>query len=143
MNHEDRYKALMAEHAGQAAIGHVRYATCGKDDPTYAQPFERQHIAKSKWFSFAFNGQLANYTELRDEILKTTDFHLTRQTDTEVLHHLISHELSLNSQITPTELLRTLSKRMDGSWNVVFPERSRSDVHISRPAWDATTVLCG
>ncbi len=22
------------------------------------------------------------------------------------------------------------------------PERSRSDVHISRPAWDATTVLC-
>lgn len=120
MNHEDRYKALMAEHAGQAAIGHVRYATCGKDDPTYAQPFERQHIARSKWFSFAFNGQLANYTELRDEILKTTDFHLTRQTDTEVLHHLISHELSLNANVTPVELLRTLSQRMDGSWNVVF-----------------------
>ena len=51
MNHEDRYRLLMAEHAGQAAIGHVRYATCGKDDPSYAQPFERQHIARSKWFS--------------------------------------------------------------------------------------------
>jgi amidophosphoribosyltransferase len=48
MNHEDRYKQLMAEHAGQAAIGHVRYATCGKDDPTYAQPFERHHIAQVK-----------------------------------------------------------------------------------------------
>jgi len=120
MNHEERYKELMAENSGQAAIAHVRYATCGKDDPSYAQPFERQHIARSKWFSFAFNGQLANYTELRDEILQTNDFHLTRETDTEVLHHLISHEMSLNAAIAPVELLRTLSKRLDGSWNIVF-----------------------
>jgi len=120
MNHEGPYKKLMADHAGQAAIGHVRYATCGKDDPSYAQPFERQHIARSKWFSFAFNGQLANYLDLREEILKTTDFHLTRETDTEILHHLISHEMSLNADMTPVDLLRTLSKRLDGSWNIVF-----------------------
>ena len=131
MNHEIAYKELMAEHAGQAAIGHVRYATCGKDDPSYAQPFERQHIARSKWFSFAFNGQLANYTELREEILSTTDFHLTRETDTEVLHHLISHELSLNANVTPVELLRTLSKRLDGSWNVVFLN-ARGQMFVSR-----------
>jgi amidophosphoribosyltransferase len=131
MNHEVAYKELMAEHAGQAAIGHVRYATCGKDDPSYAQPFERQHIARSKWFSFAFNGQLANYTELRQEILSTTDFHLTRETDTEVLHHLISHELSLNAHVTPVELLRTLSKRLDGSWNVVFLN-ARGQMFVSR-----------
>ncbi len=131
MNHEGPYKELMAEHAGQAAIGHVRYATCGKDDPSYAQPFERQHIARSKWFSFAFNGQLANYTELREEILSTTDFHLTRETDTEVLHHLISHELSLNAHVTPVELLRTLSKRLDGSWNVVFLN-ARGQMFVSR-----------
>jgi amidophosphoribosyltransferase len=131
MNHEIAYKELMAEHAGQAAIGHVRYATCGKDDPSYAQPFERQHIARSKWFSFAFNGQLANYTELRQEILSTTDFHLTRETDTEVLHHLISHELSLNAHVTPVELLRTLSKRLDGSWNIVFLN-ARGQMFVSR-----------
>jgi amidophosphoribosyltransferase len=131
MNHEDRYKNLMAEHAGQAAIGHVRYATCGKDDPTYAQPFERQHIARSKWFSFAFNGQLANYLELREEILQTTDFHLIRETDTEVLHHLISHELSVNASITPVELLRTLAKKLDGSWNIVFLN-ARGQMFVSR-----------
>ncbi len=131
MNHEDRYKQLMAEHAGQAAIGHVRYATCGKDDPSYAQPFERQHIARSKWFSFAFNGQLANYLELREEILQTTDFHLTRETDTEVLHHLISHELSENATISPVELLRTLSKKLDGSWNIVFLN-ARGQMFVSR-----------
>lgn len=131
MNHEGPYKELMAEHAGQAAIGHVRYATCGKDDPSYAQPFERQHIARSKWFSFAFNGQLANYTELREEILSTTDFHLTRETDTEVLHHLISHELSVNANVTPVELLRILSKRLDGSWNIVFLN-ARGQMFVSR-----------
>jgi amidophosphoribosyltransferase len=131
MNHEDRYKNLMAEHAGQAAIGHVRYATCGKDDPTYAQPFERQHIARSKWFSFAFNGQLANYLELREEILQTTDFHLIRETDTEVLHHLISHELSVNASITPVELLKTLAKKLDGSWNIVFLN-ARGQMFVSR-----------
>ena len=84
----------MSEYAGYAAIGHVRYATCGRNDRSYAQPFERHHIARSKWFSFAFNGQLANYLELREEILQTTDFHLARETDTEVLNHLISQELS-------------------------------------------------
>jgi len=131
MNHEDRYKALMTDHAGQAAIGHVRYATCGKDDPTYAQPFERQHIARSKWFSFAFNGQLANYIDLRQELLQTTDFHLTRETDTEILHHLIGHELSLNPAITPVELLRTLAARLDGSWNIVFLN-ARGQMFVSR-----------
>lgn len=131
MNHEYKYKSLMSDHAGQAAIGHVRYATCGKDDPSYAQPFERQHIARSKWFSFGFNGQLANYLELKAELLSTTDFHLTRETDTEVLHHLISRELSLNETVTPVELLRTLAQKLDGSWNIVFLN-ARGTMFVSR-----------
>lgn len=120
MNHNDRYHALMEEYAGHAAIGHVRYATCGKDDRSYAQPFERHHIARSKWFSFAFNGQLANYLELRDEILRSSDFHLARETDTEVLNHLFSHELSLDSEVQPVQLLQKVAGRVDGSWNIVY-----------------------
>lgn len=131
MNHEEHYRRRMEELAGPAAIGHVRYATCGRDDPSYAQPFERHHIARSKWFSFAFNGQLSNYPELRDEILQTTDFHLTRETDTEVLHHLISQELSENSEIQPRELLQRLSERLDGSWNIVFLN-ARGQMFVSR-----------
>ena len=61
LNHAEKYDALMDRLTGPAAIGHTRYATCGKDDRSYAQPFERHHIQKSKWFSFAFNGRLANY----------------------------------------------------------------------------------
>ena len=120
MNHQAEYMDLMREYSGHAAIGHVRYATCGKDDRSYAQPFERHHIARSKWFSFAFNGQLANYLALRDEILKTTDFHLTRETDTEIINHLISQKLSDHPGIDAGDLLRSLSEQLDGAWNLVY-----------------------
>jgi dipeptidyl aminopeptidase/acylaminoacyl peptidase len=73
LNHQRSYERLMRKYAGQAAIGHCRYATCGKDDRSYAQPFERHHLQKHKWFSFAFNGQLANYAALRDKPATTRD----------------------------------------------------------------------
>ncbi len=131
MNRTERYLSLMNEYAGYAAIGHVRYATCGKDDRSYAQPFERHHIARSKWFSFAFNGQLANYLELKEEILSSTDFHLARETDTEVLNHLISHELSMDAEIQPIPLLQKLAARVDGSWNMVYLN-ARGQMFVSR-----------
>lgn len=120
LNHAFAREKLMREYAGPAAIGHVRYATCGKDDRSYAQPFERHHIEKSKWFSFGFNGQLANYPQLRDEILTHSDFHLARETDTEILRHLLSQELSDGKPIDLLEMLTELSKRLDGAYNIVF-----------------------
>ena len=131
MNHQEQYMSLMEEYAGSAAIGHVRYATCGRDDKSYAQPFERHHIARSKWFSFVFNGQLANYLELREEILQTTDFHLTRETDTEILNHLISRELSESPGIGHLDLLTSLARRLDGSWNLAYLN-ANGEMFISR-----------
>ncbi len=120
LNHQFKFEQLMEEYAGRAAIGHVRYATCGKDDRSYAQPFERHHIEKSKWFSFAFNGQLANYPELRDEVLSESNFHLARETDTEILMHLISQDISRRSKPDHLDLLTELSGRLDGAYNIVF-----------------------
>ncbi len=94
LSHRDECEQLMQQLSGPAAIGHVRYATCGKDDRSYAQPFERQHIHKRKWFSFCFNGQLANYNLLRDRLLANGDHHLARQTDTEIILHEIGRLLS-------------------------------------------------
>lgn len=131
MNHSEQFKRLMEEYAGRAAIGHVRYATCGPDDRSYAQPFERHHIARSKWFSFVFNGQLANYQTLRREILETTDFHLTRETDTEVLNHLISRKLSDSPGISGIEILKELAQELDGAWNLAFLN-ANGDMFVSR-----------
>jgi amidophosphoribosyltransferase len=121
LNHAVQADELMHEYEGPAAIGHVRYATCGKDDRSYAQPFERHHLEKRKWFSFGFNGQLANYRELREEILSQGNYHLARETDTETLMHLISQEISSQPEgIDLPLLLRNLAKRLDGAYNIVF-----------------------
>ncbi len=131
LNHQAVYEKLMKEYAGSAAIGHVRYATCGKDDKSYAQPFERHHIEKSKWFSFGFNGQLANYQELKKEILENPDFHLARETDTEILMHLISQELSDGKKTDLPNILKRLSERLDGAYNIVFLSAS-GDMFVAR-----------
>jgi amidophosphoribosyltransferase len=122
LNHQAKYDSVMREYAGRAAIGHVRYATCGANDRGYAQPFERHHGCKWKWFGFAFNGQLANFAELRDELLTQTDYHLTRNIDTEVIMHYLSHELSRYGDERPdlVEVFANLSRKFDGAYNLVF-----------------------
>ncbi len=120
MNHKGKSESLMRKYAGSAAIGHVRYATCGADDCSYAQPFERHHLQKHKWFSFAFNGQLANYTQLRDKLLDEDDHHLTRATDTEIIMHEISRELSGDRRMPMIDVMRHLATRFDGAYSLAI-----------------------
>src|SRR5262245_28517248 len=120
MNHPGKRESIMREYAGRAAIGHVRYATCGATDRSYAQPFERHHGCKWKWFAVAFNGQLANFAELRDELLTLNDYHLTRNTDTEVIMHFLSYELRADERPDLVKVFRNLSARFDGAYNIVF-----------------------
>ena len=120
MSHRGKYESLMEQHTGRAAIGHVRYATCGAEDRGYAQPLERPHIQKRKWFAFGFNGQLANYPELRAGILATDDAHLARDNDTEVILHALGRELAGDAQPTPVELLAAMARQFDGAWNLAI-----------------------
>jgi amidophosphoribosyltransferase len=131
MSRRNKYDDLMTEYAGRAAIGHVRYATCGAEDRSYAQPFERHHLEKQKWFSFAFNGQLANYQQLRDKILADGDRHLARETDTEIVMHAISHELSGDRRPSLVEVFRNIARRFDGAYNIVLLN-SLGDMIVAR-----------
>jgi amidophosphoribosyltransferase len=122
LNHQAKYESIMQQFAGRAAIGQVRYATCGANDRSYAQPFERHHGCKWKWFAFAFNGQLANFADLRNQLLTHTDYHLTRNIDTEIIMHYLSHELSQCGDERPdlADVFRRLSEKFDGAYNLVF-----------------------
>ncbi|MCA9186476.1 MAG: class II glutamine amidotransferase [Pirellulaceae bacterium] len=131
LSHRGKMESLMQRYAGRAAIGHVRYATCGRDDRSYAQPFERHHLQKHKWFSMAFNGQLANYQELRDRLLHDGDHHLARNTDTEIIIHEISREMSGDRQPTMIDLMRNLSERFDGAYSMVLLN-ARGDMLLAR-----------
>lgn len=120
LGHRAKAESIMRDFSGRAAIGHVRYATCGEEDVSYAQPFEREHLQKAKWFSFAFNGQLANYSALRDKLLAEDDHHLARQTDTEIILHELSRELSRSPRPSLVEMMGNLSRMFDGAYNLAF-----------------------
>ncbi|MEM9703035.1 MAG: amidophosphoribosyltransferase, partial [Planctomycetota bacterium] len=120
LSHQARAKELMQDNLGPAAIGHVRYATSGADDRCNAQPFERPHIELRKWFALAFNGQIANHALLREEILNEDDFHLARDTDTEVIMHLLSRARSGERRASMLDMLAGLREKLDGAWNIAY-----------------------
>jgi len=119
LNHRAKSEALMKMLAGRAAIGHVRYATCGEDDRSYAQPFERRHIHKRKWFSFCFNGQLANYSLLKQRLLSDGDHHLTLDTDTEIILHEFARIMSeAPDRMDWIDVLRQATAEFDGAYSL-------------------------
>jgi amidophosphoribosyltransferase len=120
LSHRGKHEAIMQQLVGSAAIGHVRYATCGQDDKNYAQPFERQHIHKHKWFSFCFNGQLANYLELREKLTREGDHHLARDTDTEIILHELGRELTVNPTLSLIDVFANAAKGFDGAFSLAL-----------------------
>jgi amidophosphoribosyltransferase len=133
LSHPGKSRSLLQRYAGSAAIGHVRYATCGQDDRSYAQPFERQHIHKNKWFSFCFNGQLANYQQLRDALVSEGDHHLARDTDTEIIMHELGRALSEEAATERSliEIFRTVAKKFDGAY-VLALLNARGEMLLAR-----------
>ncbi|MEK6808543.1 MAG: amidophosphoribosyltransferase [Nanoarchaeota archaeon] len=111
---------LFRRYAGNKGIGHVRYSTSGKDDKSYAQPFERKHGRLWKWFSFCFNGNLANYRELKMNLITQKDYHLSYDTDTEIIMHYISMELQGEKSPDLVKVFHEISKKFDGAYNIAF-----------------------
>ena len=115
-----KHRAILREYAGRAAIGHTRYATSGQDDTRYAQPFERHHGRLWKWFAFAFNGNLANFTDLRDRLLKRRAYHFTLNTDTEIVMHALAYRLRGDRPADLVRVVSSMTRDFDGAYNLVF-----------------------
>ncbi|NQV08584.1 amidophosphoribosyltransferase [Candidatus Woesearchaeota archaeon] len=125
---------IFTKYAGNMGIGHTRYATCGEDGKSYAQPFERKHGRKWKWFSFCFNGNIANYSELKDVLMNKVEYHITYDTDSEIIMHYIAREL-YSTKIKPNyrEIFRNISKKFDGAYNIAFIDALGSLVVVRDP----------
>ena len=120
MSRPTEHAEIIKNLAGKGAIGHTRYATCGVESVLHAQPFERQHGRRWKWFSFAFNGQLANFISLRDQLLAKESYHFTLNTDTEIIMHQISYQLRGDRRPNLAAVMRSLGQLFDGAYNLVF-----------------------
>lgn len=122
---------LFQKYTGNKAIGHVRYATFGLDNLEYAQPFERKHGRLWKWFSFCFNGNLANYSELKSKLMGKPEYHMILDTDTEIAMHYIARELMGPSKPSLRTVFSHLSNKFDGAYNMAFID-AHGDLVIAR-----------
>jgi amidophosphoribosyltransferase len=111
---------IFKRYAGNKGIGHVRYATSGSEDKSLAAPFERHHGRKWKWFSFCWNGNLANYSELKKQLIEKSDYHIVYDNDTEILMHYISRELKGSKRPNLVKVFSRLAQKLDGCFNIAF-----------------------
>ncbi|MEO5371728.1 MAG: glutamine--fructose-6-phosphate transaminase (isomerizing) [Magnetococcus sp. DMHC-1] len=99
----------LAEHPliGFIGIGHTRWATHGP-------PTERNaHPHRSAGVVVVHNGIIENYLELRQE-LQSQGVTLLSDTDTEIVPHLIQHQL--NQGADPVTAVSTVIKRLTGAF---------------------------
>ena len=120
LSHSGKSLNLLKKYSGPAAIGHVRYATCGKDDKSYAQPFENHAFDQRLWLSFGFNGQLANFGQLSAEIVAKKNHCMVRDTDTEILLHEFIQEIQEDPECSMNEMMRKISRRLDGAYSLAL-----------------------
>jgi len=117
-------KELLHVMQGSASIGHVRYATCGKDDVNYAQPFERVHGRLPKWFSFCFNGNISNHAELKHRLETKKGYHINLDSDTEIIMHYLAREIALSesahNEIDYKIIFKNLADIFDGAYSLAF-----------------------
>jgi len=129
----DIFNQRMKDLEGEMGIGHTRYGTSGSLTSRHVQPFERTHGVRYKWFSFGFNGHIANRPQLEESIL-SKGYHLMLDTDTEVLMHYLSMHISDLGRADPKELFARIAGDFDGAFNISFLD-AEGDLVMARDPW--------
>ena len=106
---------------GRVGIGHVRYPTAGGAKSSEAQPF---YVNSPYGICLAHNGNLTNYDELAELLIREDRRHLATNSDSEVLLNVFAHELQtrVNGKPTPENIfdaIDALHKRCTGGYAVV------------------------
>lgn len=105
--------------AGGTGIAHTRWATHGEPNEANAHP----HVSTDR-IAVVHNGIIENHAELRER-LKGLGYDFTSDTDTEVIAHLVEHELQ--SASTLFEAVRKTVPQLDGAYGTVIMDRTQPE----------------
>ena len=106
---------------GTIGIGHTRWATHGAPNETNAHPHFSNGVA------IVHNGIIENFAELRAELL-ADGYEFSSQTDTEVVAHLVSRELSRG--LDPVKAAHNALKRLEGAFALAIMFKGDEDLII-------------
>jgi glutamine---fructose-6-phosphate transaminase (isomerizing) len=106
---------------GTIGIGHTRWATHGRPSETNAHPHATDRLA------VVHNGIIENFRELREELEKS-GAKFASETDTEVVAHLVTHEMSKGR--SPVEAVKAALPRLRGAFALVFLFKGETDLLI-------------
>ena len=87
-------ESIQAAYAGVAGIGHVRYATCGQDDRRLRSAVRAAPLGKTQVVQLCFQRATGQLPAVARALLRDGNHHLARESDTEIIMHEISRELS-------------------------------------------------
>src|ERR1700760_2853584 len=107
--------------AGVIGIGHTRWATHGRPNENNAHPHATDRLA------VVHNGIIENFRELREE-LETAGARFTSETDTEVVAHLVSHEMTKGR--TPAQAVGAALPRLRGAFALAFLFEGEDDLLV-------------
>jgi amidophosphoribosyltransferase len=129
LHHENKFQKILQACSGVAGIGHTRYSTSGSEEfaRDETQPFIRRHARAWKMFALSFNGNLANYDELK-KMIEDNGLLLQTNVDTEILINLFSSALKRqgdkdgDESVKPDlfEIIRDVVAQVDGAYNLVL-----------------------
>ena len=106
---------------GTIGIGHSRWATHGRPSEANAHPHATDRLA------VVHNGIIENFRELREELEKS-GARFASETDTEVVAHLVTHEMSKGR--SPAEAVKAALPRLRGAFALVFLFKGETDLLI-------------
>src|SRR6188508_2016057 len=115
-------KRLISEPlAGHTGIGHTRWATHGKPNETNAHPHATDKVA------VVHNGIIENFKELREELQKK-GLKFATETDTEVVAHLVTHEM--NQGRSPAQAVEAALPKLRGAFALAFLFEGENDLLV-------------
>lgn len=122
---------------GKIFLGHLRYATFGKNDVAFCHPFVHQASELRHTLLLAGNFNLTNAHELFESYRDKGEFPTSRA-DAYLITELVAHELERGAKIT--NALQSALCDADGAWTLcgmtgdgwAFATR---DSHGIRPGW--------
>ena len=130
-------KRMPSKSSERTFLGHLRYATFGKNDVAFCHPFVHESSELAHTLLLAGNFNLTNATELFDDYSRHGSFPTSRA-DGYLITELIAHELQNGKP--PAEALSAALANADGAWTLcgttgdgwAFATR---DPHGIRPGW--------